>query len=77
MRLDALWRSWEALRLDPALGISVWLRDHADHHLAVLMSSDGPFAKATDVSAAGDPLPYTAPPAGLFSDVRRSSDADR
>ena len=77
MRLDALWRSWEALRLDPALGISVWLRDHADHHLAVLMSSDGPFVKSKDSNDHGENLPYTAPPEGLFPDVRRGGDADR
>ena len=77
MRLDALWRSWEALRLDPALGISVWMRDHADHHLAVLMSSDGPFLKSKDSNDHGEDLPYTAPPEGLFPDVRRGGDADR
>ena len=47
VRLEALWRSWEHLRLDPATGMSVWLRDHADHHLGVLWDPDGPFAKST------------------------------
>ena len=42
-RLEALWRSWEHLRQDPHTGISVWLRDHADHHMAVLLNADGPF----------------------------------
>ena len=42
-RLEALWRAYESLRLDPATGMSVWWRDHADHHMAVLMSADGPF----------------------------------
>jgi len=37
-RLDALWRSWEALRLQPTFGMSVWWRDHADHHMRMLMS---------------------------------------
>ena len=41
-RLEALWRAWEHLRMDPSTGISVWLRDHADHHLGVLMSATGP-----------------------------------
>ncbi|WP_216666160.1 DUF4913 domain-containing protein [Actinomyces faecalis] len=27
-------RSWEHPRQDPATGMSVWLRDHADHHMA-------------------------------------------
>ena len=43
VRLEALWRSWEYLRLDPGTGMSVWIRDHADQHMAVLMSPDGPF----------------------------------
>lgn len=70
IRLEALWRSWEALRLEPALGMSVWLRDHADHHLSVLMSPDGPFARSTAESRHGEPLPYEPPPQGLFPDVR-------
>lgn len=70
IRLEALWRSWERLRQDPATGMSVWWRDHADHHMAVLMDPDGPFALATEgeenTCKRGDPLPYTAPPIGLF-----------
>lgn len=69
-RLEALWRSWEALRLDPATGMSVWWRDHADHHMPILLSPDGPFAKATDSNDTGGPLPYERPPEGLFPDVR-------
>jgi hypothetical protein len=42
-RLEALWRSWEYLRQDPHTGLSVWLRDHADHHMAILLAADGPF----------------------------------
>jgi hypothetical protein len=42
-RLEALWRSWEHLRLDAAMGMSVWFRDHLDHHMAVLLDADGPF----------------------------------
>ena len=69
MRLEAMWRSWEALRHNPATGISDWLRDHADHHLAVLMSPGGPFARSQDEARATDPLPYDPPPAGLFPPV--------
>lgn len=69
MRLEAMWRSWEALRHDPATGVSDWLKDHADHHLAVLMSPAGPFARSQDEAKATDPLPYTAPPDGLFPPV--------
>ena len=74
IRLEALWRSWEHLRLDPATGTSVWLRDHADHHLAVLMDPDGPFKKSVDEARPGEPLPYAAPPEGLFPDVRDGAD---
>lgn len=42
-RVEALWRAWEHLRLDPATGMSVWWRDHADPHMAVLLSQKGPF----------------------------------
>ena len=43
-RLEALWRSWEALRLDPLLGMGTWYRDHLDHQLPVLTAAAGPFA---------------------------------
>lgn len=43
VRLEALWRSWEHLRLEPSLGMSVWLRDHLDHHLPILLAVHGPF----------------------------------
>ncbi|MDO9174571.1 MAG: DUF4913 domain-containing protein, partial [Actinomycetota bacterium] len=74
IRLEALWRSWEELRQDASTGMSVWWRDHADHHMAVLMDPDGPFAAAdandeANQSRKGAPLPYTAPPEGLFRDV--------
>lgn len=42
-RLDALWRAWESLRLDEQTGMSTWFRDHADHHVPLLMSQNGPF----------------------------------
>lgn len=74
IRLEALWRAWEHLRLDPTTGTSVWLRDHADHHMPILMDPDGPFAAAPDTdhnkTRRGEPLPYQSPPAGLFPDIR-------
>lgn len=73
-RLEALWRAWEHLRLDPSTGPSVWWRDHADSHMRVLMSSSGPFAKEVDTtSTIRDPLPYEQPPDGLFPDVRQQA----
>ena len=67
-RLDALWRAWEHLRLDAATGASVWFRDHADHHMPVLLSADGPFkgCKPDKHGERLDPLPLADPPAGVF-----------
>lgn len=73
IRLEAMWRAWEHLRLDPATGMSVWVRDHADHHLGVLMGSGGPWARSKDSAGPDEPLPYEAPPDGLFPDVRTPS----
>lgn len=76
-RLDALWRAWEHLRLDPALGLSVWWRDHADHHMRVLMGADGPFRfSGLDLPERGMPLPHEDPPAGLFRDERAAAAQD-
>jgi len=72
-RLDALWRAWEALRLEPTFGMSVWWRDHADHHMRILMDPDGPFKASKDRSDPGGPLPYEPPPQGMFIDVRTLS----
>ncbi len=73
MRLEALWRSWEHLRLDPGTGMSVWLRDHLDHHLVALMDPDGPFATSQDKSRPGQMLPYDPPPLGMFTDERTTA----
>lgn len=76
IRLDALWRAWEHLRLDPTTGMSVWFRDHAEHHMSVLLDPSGPFAAAGEgknrenVNEKGGELPYTAPPEGLYPDLR-------
>lgn len=75
IRLEALWRSWEFLRRDPATGMSVWWRDHADHHMGVLMDPQGPFSAADTLAeenraGKGAPLPYVAAPQVLFPDVR-------
>ena len=67
-RLESLWRAWEHLRLDAATGLSVWFRDHADHHMAVLLDADGPF-KRCHHGHAQDPLgelPHEPTPAGMF-----------
>jgi hypothetical protein len=48
LRLDAMWRTWEAAALDPVRGIAVWIRDYLDPNLAVLFSPAGPFADCGD-----------------------------
>ncbi|WP_345215523.1 TraM recognition domain-containing protein [Georgenia halophila] len=67
-RLDALWHAWEHHRLDPATGASIWWRDHADHHMPALMDPDGTFHGVKDTNNRYEPLPYAAPPEGLFPD---------
>jgi hypothetical protein len=54
-RVEALWRAWEHLRLDSATGISVWWRDHADHHTSVLLDPRGPFYKCDMQKSTGTP----------------------
>lgn len=64
-RLETPWRGWEHARQDP-LQMSDWWLNHFDRHMAVLLSSTGPFATSQDKNKLGDPLPYTPPPAGFF-----------
>lgn len=47
VRLDALWRSWKALRGDQALGMSTWLIQFLDPQLNALLSARGTFARCT------------------------------
>lgn len=65
-RLDALWRAFELLRLDGGTGMSVWMRDHLDYHMGVLMSENGPFSDARATAKLSDPLPVESPPQGQF-----------
>jgi len=70
IRLEALWRAWEHLRQDPATGMSVWMRDHADHHMAVLFDPDGPFKGCSPDkghSSRLEALPIIPPPPTLFA----------
>jgi hypothetical protein len=46
-RLEALWRSWEALRLDPALGMATWFSSYLDQQLPVLLGRSGPFSQCS------------------------------
>jgi hypothetical protein len=70
-RVEAMWRAREHLRLDGATGISVWWKDHADHHMNVLLDPRGPFYKC-DMQKHRDPehLEPKKAPQGWFPDVR-------
>lgn len=68
-RLEGMWRAWELLRLDPGEGGSNWWLIHADPHMRVLMSENGPFRNCRNGKHAEQrslPLPVNIPPAGLF-----------
>ncbi len=67
-RLESLWRAWEHLRQDPATGLSVWFRDHADHHMTILLDADGPFKGCDGRHSVRpvDELPHDPPPVGMF-----------
>ncbi|OPC77549.1 hypothetical protein B4N89_44490 [Embleya scabrispora] len=70
-RLTSLWRAFEYLRRDAALGSSIWWTHHADPHLRVLMDPDiGPFAVCDPRDGhSGSPLPalpLTPVPPGLL-----------
>jgi hypothetical protein len=76
VRLEALWRAWEYLRLDPATGMSVWVRDHCDFHMRVLLSADGPFRGCTPDGHATRPLrplPSAPMPDGLAERLAAAS----
>lgn len=66
-RVDALWRAWEHFRLDGKTGMSVWWRDHADPHMAVLLNAKGPFHECDlETHKDPEPLPCDAAPPGWF-----------
>ncbi len=74
LRLGGLWEAWEELKDVPG-GASLWFRDHADYHLGVLFSPDGPFEANPDlresISRRGDDLPCAPPPPGHEVSRRR------
>ncbi|TFB82120.1 DUF4913 domain-containing protein [Cryobacterium flavum] len=37
--------------------MSVWWRHHADHHMRMLLSPEGPFATSRNRKSDGNPLP--------------------
>lgn len=70
MRLDAIWRAWEHLRLQPDLGLSIWLIHHVDPHMAVLFSAQGPFkgcSQARGHNPGSQPLPNIEADPAIFA----------
>ncbi|WP_324194032.1 DUF4913 domain-containing protein [Nocardia blacklockiae] len=70
LRLEAVWRAWEYLRLDSKTGMSTWLLDHADPHMAVLFDRHGPFEYCSVEKGHADtmkPLSLVAIPPNVFS----------
>ncbi|MEU5774598.1 DUF4913 domain-containing protein [Streptomyces venezuelae] len=68
-RLTALWRAFEYLSSDPALGMSNWWLHHADPHLAVLLDPHGPFHACGPHHGHQErppTLPVTSAPPGHF-----------
>lgn len=51
--------------------MSVWWRDHADHHMTQILDPDGPFKGCTTEQHGANgvlgPLPWSDPPAGLYA----------
>lgn len=47
LRVEAMWRAWEAMRLETGTGMSVYLLHHLDPGLAALTAPTGPFARCT------------------------------
>lgn len=48
-RLRAIWEVWESARLEGSAAMSIWWRDHADPHLAVILNAEnGPLSGCTN-----------------------------
>ena len=47
LRIESMWRTWEAARLDSVSGMSTWLLHHFDPHMAQLTSVEGTFCSCT------------------------------
>lgn len=74
-RLEALWKAFEILRLDPGTGAAVWWRDYCDPTMSALCDSDGAFRQCSPTEHQVQPdLPIEAPP-GWFSSARDTDPA--
>jgi hypothetical protein len=77
-RLEALWEGFEAMRLERPPALSVWLRDHFDHHMRALTDPAGVFSDCDWAMRSPDglsrgvhrnlpPWPAAPPPPGMFA----------
>lgn len=70
-RLDSVWRAWENLRFDPALGMANWWNHYLDPTMRALMDPvAGPFARCVDGHRDHELLPVEPAPEQLFDDQR-------
>lgn len=75
-RLEAVWRAFEFYRQDPTTGMSIWLLNHADKHMAVLFDPKGPFKYCSVRHGHKEMLtrlPVATYPEGLFSNPEECS----
>ncbi|MGW6398140.1 DUF4913 domain-containing protein [Streptomyces sp. NPDC055134] len=57
-RLDSMWRAWETLRWDGAMGMSNWWLHHVDPYVSALLDPvNGPFARCGEGHQRDEPLP--------------------
>jgi len=71
VRLHAVWRAWESLRLDPAIGIARWLRDVADPQMDRLRNPEPGAVRRLRRPAPSAPRPAPVPRAwGLLGRPR-------
>ena len=69
-RFEALHNAWTELAPEPGAALSIWIRDHLDPCLQVLLSPTGPFADCSHTERRAGPavhrplptLPTTTPP---------------
>ena len=69
-RFEALHGAWTELAPEPGAALSIWVRDHLDPCLQVLLDPNGPFADCAHTERRGGPsvhrplptLPTTTPP---------------
>jgi len=71
VRLGAIWRAWETLRLDPSIGIARWLRDVADPQMDRLRDPDrGPFTACGDRHLLPEHLPLVDAAPGFWQHLQ-------